>query len=58
MRFIDYYSGYIRINYLVDIKDTGTVKEKITFERESQSQRVEIKVYHTDNGIFNAPEFM
>ena len=32
--------------------------EKLTFEREAQIQGVDIKGYHTDNGIFNASEFM
>ena len=40
------------------INATETVKEKITFEREAQSQGVVIKGYHTDNGVFNYSEFM
>ena len=56
--FIDHVSGYVRIKHLVAINATDTVEEKITFEREAQSQGVVIKGYHTDNGIFNASEFM
>ena len=56
--FIDHDSGYVRIKHQVAINATETVKEKLTFEREAQSQLVVIKGYHTDNGIFNAPEFM
>ena len=40
------------------INATETVKEKITFDRESQSQGVAIKRYHTDNGTFKASGFM
>ena len=42
----------------VDINATETVKAKLIFKREDQSQGVAIKVYHTYNGIFNAYEFM
>ena len=48
----------MRIKHQVDIKFTETVKAKLTFEREAQSQVVVINGYHTDNGIFNASEFM
>ena len=40
------------------INSTENFKEKITFDREAQSQGVVIKVYHTDNGILNALYFM
>ena len=56
--FIDNASGYVSIKHQVDINATETVKAKLTFERESQSQGVVIKGYHTDNGIFNSSEFM
>ena len=56
--FIDHVSGYVNIKHQVTIKATETVKAKITFEREAKSKEVVIKVYHTDNGIFNASEFM
>ena len=42
------------INNQVYINSTETIKEKLTFEKESQSQGVAIKEYHTDNGVFNA----
>ena len=48
----------MNIKHQVDINATETFKEKITFEREDQSQGVMIKGYHTDNWIFNASEFM
>ena len=51
--FIDHASGYVSIKHQVAINATETVKEKLTFERESQSQGVVIKGYHNDNGIFN-----
>ena len=56
--FIEHASGYVIINHQVAINTTETVKSKLTFERESQSQGEVIKGYHTDNDIFNALEFM
>ena len=56
--FIDHVSGYVSIKHQVDINATETVKAKLTFEREAQSQGVVIKGYHTDNGIFNSSECM
>ena len=56
--FIDHASGYVRIKYQVAINATETVKKKLTFEREAQSQGVVIKGYQTDNVIFNSSEFM
>ena len=56
--FIDHSSDYVIIKHKVAIKTTETVKKKLTFEREAQSQGVAIKAYHTDNGILNISEFM
>ena len=56
--FIDYASGYVSIKHQVAINTTETVKAKLTFEREAQSQGVAIKGYHTDNVIFNSSELM
>ena len=56
--FIDHASGYVSIKHQVAIYATETVKSKLTFEREAQSQRVVIKGYHTDNGILNSSEFI
>ena len=45
------------IKHQVAINANETVKAKLTFEREAQSQGLVIKGYHTDNGIFNTSEF-
>ena len=45
--FIDHVSGYVSIKNQVAINANETVKAKLTFEREAQSQGVVIKVYHT-----------
>ena len=58
MFFIDHSSGYVNINHQVTINTTETVKAKLTFERESQSQEGILKGYHTDNRIFDVSEFM
>ena len=46
------------IKHQVAINATETVKEKISSEREAQSQGRVINGYNTDNGIFNSSEFM
>ena len=56
--FIDHASGYMSIKNQVAIKATETLKEKLTFEREAQSQGVFIKRYQTYNVISNASEFL
>ena len=56
--FIYHDNGYVSITHQVAINATENIKEKITFYRESQSQGVMIKLYHTDNGISNASDFM
>ena len=56
--FIDHASGYVSINYQVALNATETIKAKSPLRREAKSQGVVIKRYHTDNGIFNASEFM
>ena len=42
----------------MDITTTENVREKLTVEWAYKSQGVMINVYHTDNGIFNASNFM
>ena len=42
----------------MDTNTTKTIRDKLTFEREDKIQLVVIKVYHTDNGIFNASDFI
>ena len=56
--FIDHASGYVSIKHQVAINSTETIKAKLNFEREDQSQGVVIKGCHTDNGIFNSSEFI
>ena len=56
--FIDHASEYVSIKQQVAINATETIKAKPNFGRETQSQVVVIKGYHTDNGIFNASDFM
>ena len=41
--FIDHASSYVIIKHQVAINAIETVKEKLTFERETQSQRVATK---------------
>ena len=41
--FVDHVSGLMSINHQVYISDTKTVNDILNFERESQSQGVDIK---------------
>ena len=56
--FVDHASYFMIINKKVDINDTGTIKEKLTFEGESQSNLVVTKGNQNYNGLLNASEFM
>ena len=55
--FIDHASGHVRIMNQVAINATETIKAKLTFEREAQSQVVSIKGYYTNNWILNPLKF-
>ena len=56
--FVDHASCFMIINKKVDINATGTIKEKLTFEGESQSNLVVMKGNQNYNGLLNASEFM
>ena len=56
--FISHARGYVSIKHKVAINDTETARAKLTLEREDEIQGVTIKGYHTNDGIFNALEFM
>ena len=50
---VDRANGYIGIKYQVDINDTESIKDKLTFERDNHNQGLVIKGHQTDNGVFN-----
>ena len=50
--------NFVSIKNQVDINATETSKANIDFYRKSQSQRVVIKGYHNDHGVFNVSRFM
>ena len=56
--FVDHASFFMIINNQVDINANKTVREKLTFERESQSNLVVMKGNQNYNGLLNASEFM
>ena len=56
--FVDHASCFMIINNKVYINATETVKEKLIFERESQSNLVVMKVNQNYNVVLNASEFM
>jgi hypothetical protein len=56
--FVDAASHYIFVSHQVGSTATETIQSKIKFEREAMTCGVEVKAYHTDNGIFTSKEFM
>ena len=56
--FVDHASYFIIKNNQVDINATETVKEKLTFERESQSNLVVMKGNQNYNGLLSTSDFM
>ena len=56
--FFDHAICFVIKDNQVDINSTETVKEKITFERESQSNLVVMKGNQNHIILFNASEFM
>ena len=56
--FVDHASSFMSIKHQVAVNVIETVKAKQTFNRDDQNQGAEIKGYHTDNRVFNAPNFI
>jgi len=56
--FVDHASGYLSVKHQVSLSAADTIKAKLKFEREASESGVIIQGYHTDNGTFNAKEFM
>jgi hypothetical protein len=56
--FYDAASGYISIQHQHGFTASETIQAKIKFEQEASQSGVTISAYHTDNGVFNAQEFM
>ena len=42
----------------VALNTLETIRGKLTFDRVAHQYGVVVKTYHTENGIFNAEEFM
>jgi hypothetical protein len=56
--FIDHASGYVALRHQVSLSTTDTIKAKVNFERFAYHEGVYIQQNHTDNGVFNAKEFL
>ncbi len=55
--FVDHPSGLVHVEHQVSLSGTGTIRSKTAFEEMAQSSGVDIKSYHSDNGIFAANDF-
>jgi hypothetical protein len=56
--FYDAASGYISVHHQHGLTAAETIQSKIKFEQEASQCGVSVGQYHTDNGVFNAQEFM
>jgi hypothetical protein len=56
--FVDHASGYVALRHQVSLSTTDTIKAKVDFERFAYHDGVYIQQYHTDNGVFNAKDFL
>ena len=56
--FVDNASGYVTVKHQVALSAGETVRTKLEFEREDLASGVKVNAYHTDNGVFQADEFM
>ena len=55
--FVDYASGYIDARHQPTLSATVTVRSKLKFETDAENCNVQVKSYHTDNGVFTAKDF-
>ena len=55
---VEYSSGFISTKHQIDINSSETVKEKLTFESETQIKGVIIKRFQNDNGVLNVSYFI
>jgi hypothetical protein len=56
--FYDAASGYISIQHQHGFTAAETIQSKIKFEQEALQSGVSVGSFHTDNGVFNAQEFL
>ena len=55
---MDHTTGYVDVRHQVSLNATEIIKAKLRFERDALGQGVEVKSYHTDNGIFTSAKVM
>jgi hypothetical protein len=56
--FYDAASGFISIQHQHGFTAAETIQSKMKFEQEALQSGVSVGAYHTDNGVFNAKEFL
>ena len=56
--FSDHSNIHIYVFHQVSFYTVETIIARIVFERDPHKYGIEVKTYHTYNGIFNAGEFM
>lgn len=55
--FCDHASNFIQARHQVSLRASDTIRSKQLYEREAAVYGVQVKSYHTDNGVFKSNEF-
>jgi transposase InsO family protein len=56
--FVDAASNYVYISDQMGSTASKTIQSKLNFKRKAMLCGVQVKAYHTDNGVFTSKEFM
>ena len=56
--FVDHATGHISVQYQVSFSTADTIKAVLKYQREAAEVGINIKAFHTDNGIFSTNSFM
>ena len=56
--FCDAASGYLHVEHQVTLNSSDTINAKDNFERVALQYGIDVRSYHTDNGIFKSREFV
>ena len=55
--FVDHASGLVRVYPQINLTAAETLKSKRRFEQWAREHGVQVKSYHSDNGVFDSEEF-
>ena len=55
--FVDHASGLVKVYFQINLTAAETLKSKRKFEQFAGEHGVQVKSYHSDNGVFDSAEF-